>query len=864
MTSAVALESSVEEYTSLLKIQADSVFKAANELPKDIRFHRSLDGKFKTDLDAATSRALKLTNRLLRLIGTETARPADGKVQRRRVEDRRNRMDFEDEQDVIDRFHSGAVDLMDPLFERVDHCLDVYNGKAKPMVPSKITTPAVQADRRLPQHLLHAYKLAKPQLKFQDQVNNAEDAIWRHKIKQKWNRKGAINETDSFGGTESNHPYFHEISTISYPPSLFASRPPIPPKSFEETPFGFIDTLDGLENLLKDLRNSEEIAIDLEHHSYRSYHGFVCLMQISNRSQDWIVDCLIPEIRSNLELLNEVFHGAGHDIVWLQGNFNLYIVNLFDTYHASRVLEFPKFSLAYLLSKYCDFTADKRYQLADWRIRPLPEEMMHYARSDTHFLLFIYDNLREALLQTTASADDTSPYASMTKVLKNSGETSLKEAAWEVYDAINGEGTKGWAGLIRKFNKPELTSPGPSRDLFLAIHRWRDRVAREEDESPLFVASNQNLLAIVEKPPNDLASLYELFGNFVPALVRKRGAQLLEIIQNASINGGLSIDNYSSINGESAVSGRQDAEMMDEVVQPLISSTKSSSIMSLWPSSHITVAPTSNLPVTRQSSLFRSILAPPAVITHHNQEDSLPQSTSLLTRTSVLLGNRPLHASGPGSHWLASQNPRTVESISRIHDGILESQRKVVTIQTKADRSAVTVPPNKKSETQQTESISRRPVSNPQIAPQEPPVRAMEIEFVPQSKRNTITDNDDIVVIGNRKQKRRRLEGESDAEQRKKNRYSRLQGPNSGSDPMERSEDISSEGISAFDYDANPNILDEGMKKLKEEGQSRVLSKNERKESHRNQGKKLDVKEFGRAPRRTNDPKSGNKSITYR
>jgi len=40
------------------------------------------------------------------------------------------------------------------------------------------------------------------------------------------------------------------------------------------------------------------------------------------------------------------------------------------------------------------FQADKRLQLADWRIRPLTDELMHYARADTHSLLYIYDCLR--------------------------------------------------------------------------------------------------------------------------------------------------------------------------------------------------------------------------------------------------------------------------------------------------------------------------------------------------------------------------------------------------------------------------------------------------------------------------------------
>ena len=38
--------------------------------------------------------------------------------------------------------------------------------------------------------------------------------------------------------------------------------------------------------------------------------------------------------------------------------------------------------------------ADKRYQLADWRIRPLPQEMLLYARMDTHYLLYMYDHLK--------------------------------------------------------------------------------------------------------------------------------------------------------------------------------------------------------------------------------------------------------------------------------------------------------------------------------------------------------------------------------------------------------------------------------------------------------------------------------------
>jgi len=57
------------------------------------------------------------------------------------------------------------------------------------------------------------------------------------------------------------------------------------------------------------------------------------------------------------------------------------------------------FGLKYLLSYYCQVDVDKKYQLADWRIRPLEEEMLKYARQDTHYLLYIYDKMTQELLE---------------------------------------------------------------------------------------------------------------------------------------------------------------------------------------------------------------------------------------------------------------------------------------------------------------------------------------------------------------------------------------------------------------------------------------------------------------------------------
>jgi exosome complex exonuclease RRP6 len=53
--------------------------------------------------------------------------------------------------------------------------------------------------------------------------------------------------------------------------------------------------------------------------------------------------------------------------------------------------------------------ADKKYQLADWRTRPLSDEMIKYAREDTHFLLYIYDCMRKELIEKGAKTNSSNP-----------------------------------------------------------------------------------------------------------------------------------------------------------------------------------------------------------------------------------------------------------------------------------------------------------------------------------------------------------------------------------------------------------------------------------------------------------------------
>lgn len=126
----------------------------------------------------------------------------------------------------------------------------------------------------------------------------------------------------------------------------------------------------------------------------------------------------------------------------------------------------------------------------------MPEDMIHYARADTHFLLFVYDNLRNALLDRAKASprnspspsepSSTSPDRYVKEVLSRSEETALRVYSKEPYDFETGSGSMGWDTLARKWNKPSLCSNARGsvpRELFRALHQWRDKVSREEDES---------------------------------------------------------------------------------------------------------------------------------------------------------------------------------------------------------------------------------------------------------------------------------------------------------------------------------------------------------------------------------------------
>ena len=215
------------------------------------------------------------------------------------------------------------------------------------------------------------------------------------------------------------------------------------------------------------------------------------------------------------------------DIIWLQRDLGLYIVNLFDTFHASRALGYPQKSLAYLLKTFANVDAAKQYQMADWRIRPLPEVMFNYARSDTHYLLFIFDNMRNALIGKTGHAESAEDL--IETVMGNSKEVALQRYERHFYDFERGSGSTGWYNMLCRtpalFTREQFA-------VFRAVHQWRDGIARLEDESLQVVMSKRVLYNIAREIPIDVPSLLGC-SHPMSKLFQKRKEELLGVIKRA-------------------------------------------------------------------------------------------------------------------------------------------------------------------------------------------------------------------------------------------------------------------------------------------------------------------------------------------
>lgn len=435
----------------------------------------------------------------------------------------------------------------DTMLERINSNLDEIAGirkqapavlvtevKSSPMPQKYQLSTSFGLDKSSPSpqaaRLITAKNILRPQVNFSVPVDNS-NSPFAPRLKDKPNSikpLAILPEYDDDKNIVSYlHPYEFEIEKFdpTTDAELLKEKQPQVATDVNSAEYIFVDTEEKLKEMLSELRKVKELAVDLEHHSYRTFMGITCLMQISTRSKDFIIDTIV--LRDELHVLNEVFtnpkivkvfHGADSDVEWLQRDLSLYLVNMFDTHQASKRLNFARLSLAFLLKHYCNIDADKTFQLADWRMRPLPEQLLKYAQQDTHYLLYIYDMITNDLLKSA------------------NGQTNMVRQVFMDSKIV----------CLKRYSKPVVTQDS-HKDLYLKSKRsfdnrqlfalreifaWRDKIARMEDESYPYVLPNHMLLQISETLPREMQGILACC-NPIPPLVRQHLNQIHQIVLKA-------------------------------------------------------------------------------------------------------------------------------------------------------------------------------------------------------------------------------------------------------------------------------------------------------------------------------------------
>jgi ribonuclease D len=272
-----------------------------------------------------------------------------------------------------------------------------------------------------------------------------------------------------------------------------------------------------LERALTELGREPLLALDTEAASFHRYHDRVYLVQLSSRSRTIIVDPLTAGDLAGLgtvladPTVEVVFHDADYDLRLLDQQYGFRATRLFDTRIAAQLLNEPGIGLAALLEKYLGVSLDKRFQRADWSIRPLSADMLRYAADDTRHLPTLRDILRERLIAR--------------------GRLAWAEEEFSLLEQVSWRSTDGEGPAYLRV-KGAKTLRGRSLAALRELYQWRDETAARSDRAAFRIINTEPLLEIARTLPTDTAALRAIRGVGTD-LVERRGREVLAAVRRA-------------------------------------------------------------------------------------------------------------------------------------------------------------------------------------------------------------------------------------------------------------------------------------------------------------------------------------------
>ena len=265
------------------------------------------------------------------------------------------------------------------------------------------------------------------------------------------------------------------------------------------------------------LASCDRIALDCEAAGFHRYSDRLCLVQLSVPGDTWLIDTLAVDagdvLRPPLEdpAREVIMHGASYDLRLLSRDLGIRVRGVFDTQVAAALTGETALALSGLLDHFLGVHLPKKYQRADWAMRPLPAEMREYAAADTRHLGSLADILRARLEQKDRLAWAREEFRWLERAAPGREDPNPDPAA--------------------RVKKARHLTPRALQRL-RGLWMWRDEVARRRDRAPFRVANDEVLVTLAESPPRSVAELAQRRG-VSPALARSEGGRLFEHLDEA-------------------------------------------------------------------------------------------------------------------------------------------------------------------------------------------------------------------------------------------------------------------------------------------------------------------------------------------
>lgn len=286
-----------------------------------------------------------------------------------------------------------------------------------------------------------------------------------------------------------------------------------------------VDTPRALSAMAARLSDQSAFALDTESNSFYVYYPKVCLIQITtfadthNPATDNVIDYLVDPLQlTNLDELGVltargdiqvVMHAAENDILQLRRDFGFRFPNVFDTQLAARILGWERVGLGSMLEERFGVVSDKRMQRTDWAVRPLTPDQIVYAQMDTHYLLALRDQLREAL-----------------------ADAGRMEECWDALEQLAQFDTVERSPNERTFWQMKLTrSLDPEHTGVLeALWEWREQEAQRTNRPPFKIMGDEALIDLAATRPTSLDQLKSI-ARLSRQQASRYGATILELVE---------------------------------------------------------------------------------------------------------------------------------------------------------------------------------------------------------------------------------------------------------------------------------------------------------------------------------------------